>query len=543
MSYKGFTSVELRKPKRSLFDMSHERRLTTRMGKLTPIFCEETMPNDTWRMSTEIQLTLAPMLAPIKHAVNLYLHAFFVANRLLWQDWELFITNGRLGTETPPVPPWMLITDVLGLGFFRFDERSLADHLGLGAIPDAAVGYTTEQIAAMPFVAYHRIFWEYYRDRNYIADDVDFQDDGVPSGQMTVASGRVSKLTVIKYRCWTPDYFTSALPWTQRGADVLLPIVNEIDYLDTSLLKRTDGAGMTANRVIGTDSVSGAQADLQVGKVDGPGAGVDGRIENLEGIESEITVNDFRMAIRLQEWLERNAIAGSRYNESIMAHFARKTSDGRLQRPEYLGGMKLRCQIGEVFTTAYSTDGAEAIVPPGNMAGYGGAQGGKNLFTYNCEEHGFIMVLLSIMPTPAYIQGTRRMFFARRSFLDYPWPTFAHLGEQEVYYLEFDTTSTTWPAPSVDPIAIADAFGYQSRYADWKYIPSTTHGLFKSSMDYWHLARKFAATPVIGNSFVTFEDELQDRIFAVDDDDTCWIYLYNKVTAIRSLPYFGTPMT
>lgn len=248
-----------------------------------------------------------------------------------------------------------------------------------------------------------------------------------------------------------------------------------------------------------------------------------------------MTINDFRRAVALQSWLERNALAGSRLNETIMAHFGRRTSDARLQRAEYLGGGKAVLQISEVNTTAYSKDADDNIVPPANPNGRGSAYANTNSFTYNCEEWGFILGIMSVMPTSGYMQGLPRYFNHRQEFLDYPWPSFAHLGEQEVY------DSEIWMDPTTMNPTIPPVFGYQSRYVDWKQIPSSSHGDFRDNLDFWHLTRKFSSAPHLNENFVTFENSLQDRIFAVSEVDTLWCYIYNKASVKRSLPYFGTP--
>jgi len=532
--YKGFSSVQLRKPTRSLFDLSHERRLSTRMGKLTPVFISETMPNDTFRVNTEVMLRLAPLLAPIMHRVNVFVHFFFVPNRLLWKDWETFITGGRLGeaVTTPPVPPSMKITDLLASADERLNLGTLWDYLGGIPIADADSGnWTNRTIDAMPFAAYYKVWYDYYRDRNYQADN-----ENLPLVSGNVADVLVrGRLTLMRYRSWQHDYFTSALPFTQRGNEVLMPLEGSgnVTYLTESLVKLPGGGNVPGGDL---QSDGGAPSKLFA-----TGSGTTARLENIDEVEidaSSVSINDLRRAIRLQEWLERNALAGSRYNESIMAHFGRKTSDSRLQRAEYLGGGKVVVQISEVLTTAFSEDSEANVVPPGNMQGHGLTFGNTNRFTYNCEEHGFVIGIMSVMPVSAYMQGIPRMFLQRNTFLDYPWPSFAHLGEQEVYKSELYADPTNVPADRTEQ----PVFGYQSRYADWKHMESSSHGDFRTSLDFWHLTRKFASSPVLGNTFVTFEDDLQDRVFAVSDVDTLWCYLYNKVTVKRSLPYFGTPL-
>ena len=540
-NYKGFSTVELSRPTRSRFDLSHERRMSTRMGKLTPVFISETLPNDTFNVNTEVLLRLAPLLAPIMHRVNVFVHFFFVPNRLLWEDWEEFITAGRLG-EDSPVPPRAGWFNTLDEGANLLDKGSLADYLGIPNIPDADVDDWEPGVNdpgffdLMPFASYYKVWYDYYRDRNFVADN-----ENLPLTSGT-QSGIVPELLAIKNRSWQHDYFTSALPWTQRGAEVLMPLegTGTVNYLGTSIVKTTAGANVTSNTLLGT-MVSGAPGTLIIDKDNAADPGNTGRIENISDVDitnSNVSINDLRRAVRLQEWLERNALAGSRYNESIMAHFGRKTSDARLQRAEYLGGGKVVVKINEVVTTAYSQDATDTTVPPANMSGHGISFGETNRFSYNCEEHGFVIGIMSVMPTSGYMQGLPRMFSNRSTFLDYPWPSFAHLGEQEVYNSEIFLD----PATAKQLTSGAQSlFGYQSRYSDWKHISSSSHGDFRSSLDFWHLTRKFEDLPVLGAEFNTFEDELQDRIFAVSGVDTLWCYIYNDISVKRSLPYFGTP--
>lgn len=528
--FKGFTQVKLSKPERSRFDLSHEKKLTTRMGKLTPIMFTEVLPNDTFKGNAEVMVRLAPILAPIYHRVNVFVHHFYVPIRILWKDWEKFITGGRLGTETPPVPPYFQINIMLDNALNILDKGSLYDYLGLPPIPDAdSANWTSKEIAALPALCYARVWYDYYRDRNYYPD---WDGSIVPSLNWPFPSGELTNvdLLVMYQRAWEHDYFTSALPWTQRGSEVLMPFDAVPSYLDTSLVY-TSAGGVPANDTI--SSTGGLLARTSTGSTL--------RVENIESISNSTTsINDFRRALRLQEWLERNAVAGSRYNESIMAHFARKTSDGRLQRAEYLGGGRVPLGISEVMTTAYSEDGGANTVPPANPAGRAVSFGHNNHFRRNFEEHGFVISIMSIMPNSVYPQGAPRYMFGRNTFLDYAWPSFAHLGEQQVWNYELYLTPDSLPNSGGDPPA-NQVFGYQSRYADWKQIPNSTHGDFRDTLDFWTLDRKFSSAPNLGIGFVEFEDELQDRIFAVAESDTCWCYVMNNLQVTRSLPYFGTP--
>lgn len=525
--YKGFSQVELKRPGRSTFDLSHEKRISSRIGKLTPVLVVETMPNDTFDGSSEVLVKLAPLIAPIYHRLNLYVHYFFVPNRLLWENWEPFITGGRLGeaVTVPPVPPAASGVDIGGEGQELLNVGSLADYLGIPPVPDIDLidpGWANQSFDLMPFGAVYRCWYDYYRDRNYVPDDTILpMVDGITGPY-------VQPLMTTRYRCWEHDYFTSAQTTTQRGQEVLMPL----EGTGRLMYKVVDDTPASAQKYVAIDALDGG---LVTADIANPIGGAEKVYLKLDS--SEVSINDLRRANRLQEWLERNQLAGSRYNESIMAHFGRKTSDGRLQRAEYLGGGKAVIQISEIMTTAYSEDAGAAVVPPGTPAGRGSTYADTNNFSYNCEEHGFVIGILSVLPTSGYMQGLPRMFQQRNTFLDYPWPTFAHLGEQEVYENELYMVPATMPVDrTTQPI-----FGYQSRYADWKYIPSSSHGDFRTTLDFWHLTRLFGSTPILGNQFVTFDDALQDRIFNVSGVDTLWMYVYNKLSVKRSLPYFGTP--
>jgi hypothetical protein len=235
-------------------------------------------------------------------------------------------------------------------------------------------------------------------------------------------------------------------------------------------------------------------------------------------------INSLRRAFRLQEWLERNARGGTRYIESILAHFGVRSSDARLQRPEYLGGSKGKMVISEVLSTA------ETTLPVGNMAGHGISVSGGNQFQYNVEEHGWIIGLISVTPDTAYQQGLHRSLnkFDR---LDYFWPTFANIGEQEVKAKELYG----------DAVNGGDTFGYVPRYAEYKYLNSRVAGEMKTSLDYWHLGRIFAAEPNLNGDFIACEPST--RIFAVEDANVDNIYghIFNNIKAIRKMPKYGTP--
>lgn len=533
--FKGFSSVELRKPKRSMFDLSNRERSSTRAGRLTPVMIREAIPSDTFRGSTEMIVRMAPLLAPIYDDLIVYVHYFFVPNRLLWSEWETFITGGRLGetVENEPIPPYFEIEKLLESG--HFGKSSLGDYLGLPMFQDMTVlpsSYAGMTVDAMPFLAYQRIYMDYYRDRNFIPDDTVVLP--VPSGEIDLTTE--FQYIELRKRAYLHDRFTSSLPFTQRGPEVLMPLdgTGTVSYLDTSEVLRNSGAA-PAN---GAVSIGSAGESFFQDSATFPL-----RVQNIDEVlltASSVSYNDFRAGLALQVWLERNAIGGSRYTESTQAHFGIKPEDSRLQRAEFIGGGRINIRISEVVSTAWSQDNTDASIPLANMGGHGVTYGNTNKFSYFVKEHGFIMGICSIMNPPSYHQGLPQMF-RRRSFLDYPWPTFATLGEEQVNKSELYASPENLTEDSSGQLPL---FGYNSRYSGWKWYPNTNKGDFHDTLMFWTLTRDFQDSPLLNANFVEFDDLSQDRIFAVNGDiDNFWLYYHNRCTVVRPLPYFGKPNT
>lgn len=501
---KLFNVVKLTKPKSNFFDLSHERKMSLNMGSLVPAYVEEIIPGDRFKVKTEMLLRMAPMVAPVMHRVNAYMHYFFVPNRLVWSNWETFITGGATGLLTASMPT---------LDFTDADRTAL----GKGKLPDylanicwPAAGPITDHIYinALPFRAYQLIYNEYYRDQTL--------QTAVPLVK-TDATTDKADIIVLRKRCWEKDYYTSSLPWTQRGGEVLLPGTADYRNGGDHIVKAADGSAVADGTV---DVVSG---HLQMAS----GADNDTLIndQNLDGYN--ITINDLRRASRLQAWLERNAVGGSRYVEQILAHFGIKSSDARLQRPEYLGGGKTAVTISEVLNTS-----STATEPQGNMAGHGIGVGVSNYFNKRFEEHGYVIGILSVLPRTAYQRNIPRTFLKTDKY-DYFWPELAHIGEQPVKNAEM------WlKGVNADDIG---TFGYQSRYAEYKFKQSSVHGDFTDNLSHWHLGRIFTSQPALNSAFV--EADPTHRAFAVTDTSIHKIYcmLYNDVKAIRPMPKFGTP--
>lgn len=496
----------IRVPKNK-FNLSHERKMSMKMGTLTPFLIQEIMPGDSFRVNTELFARLQPMLAPIYQRIRVKTDYFFVPNRLVWDNWQKFITGGDKG-EDKPIHPYFLLSDT---DKALLAKGTLADYLGVPTVDEGAgIIAGNIKLNALPFRAYQLIYNEYFRDQNLIDPIAFVKTDGNDlTFNITMA---------MQKRAWEKDYFTSCLPWAQKGGPVQVP--------GTATLK-SPALALDPNG----DPINGGSAPPLI---DANGQFITNTtatsIDNLEGVN--ITVNDLRVAVRLQEWLERQARAGSRYIETILSNFGILSSDARLQRPEHLGGSVQPIVISEVLSTYQTAD--DTGYPQGTMSGHG-ITSGNGGFTRKFEEHGFVIGLMTVLPRTGYQQGLPKMF-SRFDKLEYPWPSFAQLGEQavlnkELYYDYNDNGN----------VENDSEFGYQSRYAECKYQPSTAHGDFRDNLEFWHQIRKFQTRPVLDKAFI--EADPSKRIFAVTDqtEDEILCQIYNRVDAIRPLPYFNSP--
>jgi hypothetical protein len=505
-----FNSIQLKKPKKNFFDLTHDVKLSTNMGQLTPILTLEVVPGDSIELGCESIIRFAPLTAPVMHRMDVTMHYFFVPNRILWDNWEKFITNnGPNGTGPDIVAPFI----TPNTDFYTPAQLQFLDYMGVPPIP---VGGTLTQINALPLAAYQCIYNEYYRDQNLIAP-VDYK---LKDGNNIIEVSDIARFTTLRNRAWEHDYFTASLPFAQKGAAVDIPL----------------GAVNGDARVLGNEGILGSGTVLTGSPynaaivTDTPSAGVDTSLwAQVDGLQVEpTTINDLRRAYRLQEWLEKNARGGTRYIESILSHFGVKSSDARLQRPEYITGVKTPVVISEVLNTS----GTEGELPQGNMAGHGIAVSSGKSGSYYAEEHGYIIGIMSVMPKTAYQQGIPRTFL-KLDPLDYFWPSFANIGEQEVQTQELYAYTTNKE----------DTFGYVPRYAEYKYMPSRVAGDFRNSLDYWHLGRIFGSEPTLSQEFVECTPEDTERIFAVTDPDAQKLYCHvlNKIKAVRPMPKYGTP--
>lgn len=589
-----FDSIKLGKGKRNSFDLSHEVKLSCNMGNLVPILCEPVLPDDTFKVDSEVMMRWAPMIAPLMHNVDVYVHYFFVPNRLVWDKWRDFITGGEDGKDAPSYPR-------VNVNSFNLLSGGLADYLGFPSVENMLDARQGAYFDALPFRAYNLIWNEFYRDQN-LQPEIDIMKDvsGIHEvrayeseyggGTATYSKGEATeRFFALNNRAWEKDYFTSALPWTQRGETVRLPLTGEIDI--TAVQDAADpevtvnsvevvgvSAGATpptpkgnieagtqvglgeSNLMVNTDRQAGTNPDgsptyLKVGaKLNGT-ADIEGIASNLRGVAESAqstTINELRRSYALQRWLERNAFGGARYIEQILAHFGVKSSDARLQRPEYLGGGKCPVRVSQVLQTSESTDSS----PLGTMAGHGLAVGKTNKFKKYFEEHGYVIGIMSVIPRSSYSQGIPRKFL-KFDKLDYAWPEFAHLGEQEVMNKELYYDFNEDPGSNLDNTNqdyIGNrTFGYQSRYSEYKQCSSRVCGDFKTTLDFWHLGRLFSGRPNLNGNFVQVTPDDAKRIWAVQElvdpetgeakpIDHMWVMINHRIKALRQLPYYGTPI-
>ena len=382
------------------FDLSHTRDLTCHMGQLVPVLCEEVLPNSTWKWNAENFMRLMPLVAPMNQQVDMYMHAWYVPNRLIFDGWEDFITGGKNGTDSQT---WPYVTAPSG----GFAVGSLADHLGF------ETGVAGIQVSALPFRAYGLIYNSWYRDEN-------LQNELVIA---KTAGSDTTTNTTLQRRNWNKEMVTGALPFAARGPQTYLPLgidapvkaANDISHFNTGEIKmyKADGTAI-GSKLLGSNSSAILGYDDHYSSMNVAGTTRFSLKTDLTNA-SAVTVDDFNIAIQIRRFLQKNAIGGARYIECLMNHFDKRSSDARLQRPEFLGGGRCPTNISEVLQTS-STDSTS---PQGNMSGRGVAYMNTPHFLRNFEEHGWVIVLLSIMPKASYCQGLRRQF-TRKTRLDYP---------------------------------------------------------------------------------------------------------------------------
>lgn len=495
--------------KRSKFSLSSYKLFSCDMGELIPCGLLEVLPGDSIQQSTQALVRASPLLAPVMHPVHVTIRHFFVPYRIIWDDWEDFITGGPDGMDDSLFPT---VTTSFTAGTPPTGNNivgGLPDYLG---IPPEINGLV---VSALPFRAYNLIYNEYYRDQDLQPEAAITTTSG-PDTITTKSLGRVN---------WEKDYFTSARPWEQKGPAISVPLGAYAPVVSTGAAPTFSGTGFT-NREL-TNSQTGNQVlSLQGAAIASGGADV--FFGNVSGLQADlstasaITVNRLREALALQRYAEARARFGSRYTE-YLRYLGVRSSDARLQRPEYLGGGRQTIQFSEVLATAETE-----TTPIGDLKGHGIAAMRSNRYRRFFEEHGVILSLMHVRPKTMYIQGLSRQW-NRRVKEDFWQRELQHIGQQEILNKEVYAKHTTPDG----------TFGFQDRYDEYRRQESTVAGEFRTDMlNHWHFARDFASDPALNSTFVRCAPT--ERPFAVPSEDVLYIMAHHSVQARRLVASQGT---
>lgn len=553
--------------RRTKFDRSHVYKTTFDSGKLIPVFVDEVLPGDTCRLNVRYFSRLATPVKPIMDNIYLDWFFFFVPNRLVWDHWQNFCFEQEDPDDsTDYVCP---TTSLVG----KADDTlhgvgTLWDYFGLPTgLPNTISG-----INALPFRGVYLIWNEWFRDEN-LQKSVKIQkgdtNEVFDGSRVAEQPGWLQEIPESYLPCpprgKRHDYFTSALPWTQKGPGVSIglagtaPIVNE-GSLPNYLLSSTHNQLAAVSAYGGHSSSSGGDrgaygydsitlrnnrgSDFSyIGGFAGntsdsatisctPGKSFLGSESYVNLDASDIfTINSLRTAFQMQKFYERLARGGSRYTEVLRSFFGVVSPDARLQRPEFLGSFTKMMNINPIAQTSSTND----TTPQGNLSAYGVTGAKFHGFTKSFVEHGYVFGFCCARADLTYQQGINRMW-TRSTVYDWYWPTFAHLGEQAILLKEIYATGDASQDNSV--------FGYQERYAEYRYKPSVICGKFRSSikgnLDVWHLSQYFETAPKLNPEFIE-EDVPIGRIIAVPNEPQFLIDIGFKYTTVRPMPMFGTP--
>lgn len=550
---------------RSVFNRSHGHKTAIPVGKLIPFFVDEVLPGDTFNLKTALLARLSTPIVPFMD--NLYIRTFyfFVPNRLLWEHWEAMNGDQKSGPTASTdylVPMRKFASGNIG---------TVGDYMGLPVCQN--IDSDGLEVSDLPLRAYSLIWNEWFRDENLQdACNIDKNTGRFYVGDQPVSTSLCNgylgywnqPLPVAKFH----DYFTSALPWPQKGPGVEIslggsaPVTGDLSATslyanwavanDNNKLNPRSGTSQIIvqpqNQHIAGDGASQSWSllgggtgfitnpdthsqdfDINVNKVGMNG--VTGLVANLNQA-TPISINDLRQAFQIQKLYERDARGGTRYTEILRSHFGVVSPDARLQRPEYLGGGKSRINVNPVQQTS-STDESSGT-PQGNLAAYAVGFDSRHCFTKSFVEHGWIIGLVCVQSDLTYQQGLNRMW-SRKARFDYYWPVFAHLGEQAILNKEIYVQGNEQDD---------EVFGYQERYAEYRYFPSLITGQLRSTsstpLDVWHLAEKFETLPKLNATFIQDATPIE-RVVAVTDEPPIILDAWFDMKCVRPMPVYSTP--
>lgn len=553
--------------RRTKFDRSHVYKTTFDSGKLIPIFVDEVLPGDTVRMSVNYFARLATPIKPIMDNIYLDWFFFFVPNRLVWEHWQNFCFE----QEDPDDSTDFVIPTVSATGNTNnIYIGSLWDYFGL---PINTTG-NLSGISALPFRAVYLIWNEWFRDEN-LQKSVKIQKGDTNE---VLDSTRASEQPSWVFESGTNifpglacpprgkrhDYFTSSLPWTQKGPGVSVGLAGTASIVNKGSLPNYflsstapqlaavtayggDASNTGGDRVaFGDNTITFNRHASEFSVVGGFAGNASSNVtltatsgRSLLGSESYVdldsssifTINSLRTAFQMQKFYERLARGGSRYTEVLRSFFGVVSPDARLQRPEFLGAFTKMVNVNPIAQTSATDDTS----PQGNLSAYGVTAAKFHGFTKSFVEHGYIIGFVCARADLTYQQGINKMWL-RSTVYDFYWPTFAHLGEQAIELREIYAQGTE------DDTTV---FGYQERYAEYRYKPSQVTGKFRSSvtggnLDVWHLSQFFNNAPTLNEEFIT-ENPPIERIIAVPSEPEFLLDIGFRYTAVRPMPMFGTP--
>lgn len=537
-----FNRVGKLRPKRNPFDLSYRTNFTCNIGELIPVQFDEVVPGDYLRIGAQVTIRFQPLAAPIMHELSATVHTFFVPYRLLDENWEDFIV-GKI-TENPAgvLPRFSPDLDASKLSF------TLWDYFGMPMLETAVSNTSLFAPISYPWYAYNMIYNEFFRDQN-------LEEAEVPLGS-----------NAVHRRAWKKDYFTAALPWQQRGIPPALPVnidfgwnnyppidgrppiipVSLVNNLgEQSIMQVTNtqsgGAALSGNTSITGDSGMAFPGGTQFGIVTNAAGAVIAGAPDPYGLTAEAStfdISQLRLATQIQKWMERNARGGIRYTEFLDSHFGYAPSDARLQRPEYIGGMRMPIIVSEVLQTSQTTVG-QGGSPLGDYAGHGLSADGSFIGKYQVREYGIVMSILSVMPKPSYQQGINRQWL-REVPTDFYFPEFAHLSEQGIYMAELYASR----AANFDNREI---FGFIGQYDEMRTKHDIVAGEMRvnvpggQTLSYWNMSRYFQNKPLLNNSFIKVDDSTTNRPFAVSGVRQLICNVRNSISALRPLPLIAEP--
>ena len=532
----SFSTVAAANIQRSSFNRDHGYKTTFDSGYLIPCFVDEVLPGDTFNLDANVFARLSTPVVPIMDNIYVETFFFFVPTRLVWDNFrKLMGERDNPGDSIDYVVPQLRAPDGFKVG-------SLADYFGL------PVNVENLSVNALPFRAYNLIYKEWFRDENLVDSPY------ITKGDETTLYEYDEFGQGIEYplfrRGKRHDYFTSALPWPQKGPGVdlpiggLSPVITGENHGVTAEPLRFAFANGATNPNIFVPNGSSASLGVSASASDSSGsARMFGGLGVGEGTEvtpanlwanlsqtSAVSINSFRHAMMLQQLLERDARGGTRLRELILSHFGTFAPDFRLDRPEFLGGSSGRLNIHQVAQTSSS----DSATPQGNLAAYGVYADSRHGFTKSFVEHGYVIGLINVRADLSYQQGIERMW-SRHTRYDFYWPTLAHLGEQEVLNKEIYAQGNEHDD---------EVFGYQERYAEYRYKPSLVTGKLRSgtgnSLDVWHLAQHFDNLPALNDEFIADNPPIK-RALAVQNEPEFILDMWFNLNCVRPMPVHGIP--